>query len=766
MTLPYHAGMPLEVRGERWTLSEVRHYDRCIVLTLDGAEPRNQARSLCVVDPFDRPHLMADHALHRRPRAAVIRAVLGAIASARTPSGLWAARTAAIDVLPYQLEPALAVIGGATRLLLADAAGLGKTIQAALVIAELRARGWIDRALVVCPSGLRDTWAHELDTRFRLRAAVIDQAALLERAAVLQPGVNPWLNDAIQIASIDFIKRPEVLAALDQVPIDLLIADEAHHLAPGTDRGAAVSRLASRTPWVMLLSATPHSGDAAAYTYLTGIGAQRDAIEIVRRTRADVGLDRVRRERTVGVGATGEERRLFEAIDTYVRAMWRARGAADPAVRLVAITIARRAASSTAALDRTLARRLELLTGSTPVPLQPTLPWDEIDDTDDLEGDGLLGVRGLEDDQEERVALQHLLSLSRCCATGSKMRRLQRLLDAIHEPAIVFTEYRDTLDAIVSNAPRTRKVGAIHGGLPIHQRRQVIDDFNGGRLDTLVATDAAGEGLNLHHRCRLVIDVELPWNPLRLEQRAGRVDRIGQRRPVHLVHLFHPCTIEARVLEHLERRRSRAGAALDWWPTEADIAAAVFDGRGVHAPAAPLVRRNASPAALAEADRLNRCRRAFALGATTHTRCWSCAGGATRVMVAHRVTCENAHHGVTGDHVVVRRVELPHPPRNRREWRHAIRRLWFDLPLRVDDPAPPNIAAFESRMARIRHEVSQQRRVAHQRSLFDSRAEVAAAARDCRLATLDASLARISTAVSDLRSAHRRVELIAVWTER
>ena len=138
---------------------------------------------------------------------------------------------------------------------------------------------------------------------------------------------------------------------------------------------------------------------------------------------------------------------------------------------------------------------------------------------------------------------------------------------------MIFTEYRDTLDAVVAAlSSSSRRVGFIHGGLPADQRRAAVDAFNDGRIDVLVATDAAGEGLNLHHRCRLVIDVELPWNPLRLEQRIGRVDRLGQQRTVHGIRLFHPGTIESEVLEHLRGRHHRA---------DRDIAAAVFEGSSI-----------------------------------------------------------------------------------------------------------------------------------------------------------------------------------------
>ena len=146
--------------------------------------------------------------------AAVLRTALGAIANARPAIGLWTAAEASIDLLPYQLEPALAVLRGATRLLLADAVGLGKTIQAGLILAELRERGWAERALVLCPAGLRATWAAELQQRFHIDCAVLDQSAIAESVAALPPGINPWSSHATIVASIDFVKRPEVLAAL------------------------------------------------------------------------------------------------------------------------------------------------------------------------------------------------------------------------------------------------------------------------------------------------------------------------------------------------------------------------------------------------------------------------------------------------------------------------------------------------------------------------------------------------------------------------
>ncbi len=222
----------------------------------------------------------------------------------------------------------------------------------------------------------------------------------------------------------------------------------------------------------------------------------------------------------------------------------------------------RRAASSTLALERTLTRRL-LLLGAAAEPMQASLPWDDEDESDDAGSAAMLARPGLANETDERASIEHLLTLSRASEAGSKIRWLLRALARITEPAIVFTEYRDTVEAVLAALPPAVRAGSISGASPPELRRHVVEAFNRGELDLLVATDAAGEGLNLHHRCRLVIDLELPWNPLRLEQRIGRVDRFGQQRTVHAVRLFHPRTVEERVLERLRLRQRRAGLSND-----------------------------------------------------------------------------------------------------------------------------------------------------------------------------------------------------------
>ena len=163
----------------------------------------------------------------------------------------------------------------------------------------------------------------------------------------------------------------------------------------------------------------------------------------------------------------------------------------------------------------------------------------------------------LADDARERRLLGALAAAARTAARHeTKIAAIVRLLNRITEPIVIFTEYRDTLAHL--RQAIDRPVLVLHGGLTREERSAALEAFVNGRGRILLATDAAGEGLNLHHRCRIVINLELPWNPMRLEQRIGRVDRIGQRRTVHVFHLVARETNETRVLEQLRARIARA----------------------------------------------------------------------------------------------------------------------------------------------------------------------------------------------------------------
>ena len=595
-------GDVIRIRDERWTVTESSAFRDTTIVTVVGCDRANRGtrtRYLLPFEPVERlppadTTRLVSRRRWRRLAAAALAQATPSFASLRTPAH------ADITILPYQLEPALAVISGAAaRILIADDVGLGKTIQAGLIVAEVLARGGEARVLILCPAALRDQWRSELKGRFGLAPVVLDSASLGQAAPA---GVNPWAACPLVLTSIDYVKRPEVIRALEPLVWDLMVVDEAHGIARLSDRHAAATLLAQRARTVVLLTATPHTGDDASFDRLAAIGDIDGSfpLRVFRRTRRAIAGTVGRRTRWLKVAPTETERQMHRALMAYVRRVWRR--PASPAAALAMIVLTRRACSSPRSLARTLERRLALLSAGhcgnpqLQLPLNPLEPADE-------EADVEMGAPGLEDPRDEQDALEALLALARRAAGAeSKLHVLARLLRRSREPAIVFTEYRDTLNTLERELA---DVGTcqLHGGLTAVERALVIRQFTTGERRLLLATDAASEGLNLQQRCRLVVHLEVPWTPARIEQRVGRVDRIGQSRTVHQVLLVAAGTVEDSRVSHVAQRAVHAAAVLDELSaTPADerlIAAHIID----HAPLPNAPRSGARlPTAPATAD--------------------------------------------------------------------------------------------------------------------------------------------------------------------
>ena len=229
---------------------------------------------------------------------------------------------------------------------------------------------------------------------------------------------------------------------------------------------------------------------------------------------------------------------------------------------LAVAVLQKRAFSSAHALAQTVGRRLAAMHPGDPDGgqqlLLPLADAGELDPSD--EAPQLSSV--LRDASSERRLLK--IVAAHAVAAGARETKivlLERLLGRfarLGEPAIVFTEYRDTLLHVRGRL--SCDCAVLHGGMTREERRVELERFASGRCRVLLATDAAGEGLNLHGRCRAVINLELPWNPMRLEQRIGRVDRIGQKRRVHAFHLISRGTGEMRILDYLRAKLTRARA--------------------------------------------------------------------------------------------------------------------------------------------------------------------------------------------------------------
>lgn len=621
-------GSALRVRSRRWTVVARTTFADCAALRLRPTLSRSEEADRTLLLPFDRPV-----ATNRDAPLAVVRprrwlhTLKRAAALSHPWGGLTAAATSDLQLHPYQLEPALAMLRhGVTRVLVADAVGLGKTIQAALILSELSAATDTFRGLVLAPAGLLAQWSGELSARFSLRAEVADAAWLTRVARDLPPGLNPWTLPRLYLSSFDFVKRPEVLQALEDIHWTIVVVDEAHGASAGTARRAAVHAVAVRATRVLLLTATPHNGDPDRFDALCRIGeapAGGDPLMIFQRSRTNAGSAGSRRTVLLPIRPTGDEQRMHRLLDAYTARLWReASRRGDDRARLAAVVLRKRALSSAGSLETSVRRRMALLAQrDAPLEYQPGLPLapdaDAAECQEDEEPGALLSAPGLADLSREHGWLASIADRAHAAASAeSKIGALIRLLRRLRRPAIVFTEFRDTLQRLCAAAGTAGiDVVALHGGLSQSERSDAQRRFQRGRL-VLMATDTASEGLNLQHGCHVVVHFELPWSPARLEQRTGRVDRIGQTRKVHEILLVADDTAERLVLAPLFRRAGRGRTAAPFLGRiatvleESRVATAVMEGQdlgtdpvaGADIPATSCVPAPASLGAEAHAE--------------------------------------------------------------------------------------------------------------------------------------------------------------------
>jgi len=552
-------GVTVVCRGFPWRVARVEITDG--VAAIDVHRAAADAPPLSTfLSPFDRLAACGEVPGWRQASRHRLRHVIAALDGAWPDAPLASVASATSAPWPHQLVPALAMTQGrGTRILLADEVGLGKTMAAGLAIAELIARGLAARVLLLTPAGLRDQWRTELAHHLRMAAEVVDARVLANLVRDVPADRSPWLGSGCRILSLDFAKQPAVLRSLAQEIWDALVIDEAHTVSGDSQRAAAARALALRSRFVLLLTATPHNGMPQSFRKLVSLGlhGDRDPIVWVRRGRIDLGFNQARKTRTWRLHSTAAEIDVQRALHAYAARVDNGR---RPEARLAMIVLKKRALSSPDALLCSLRRRLECLTGrDVPALSTASLPFDagESDDGDDVQP-AALAARGFADHNSELDALRALAALAdKARHNATKYGLLDRIVSRTTEPAIVFTEYRDTLHAVAARLSLRTSVAVIHGGLDRVGRGDAIRRFTRGDARILVATDAAAEGLNLQARCRFVIHLDLPWAPATLAQRVGRVDRIGQSREVRVWHLASAGGHEEAVVSALAKRLRR-----------------------------------------------------------------------------------------------------------------------------------------------------------------------------------------------------------------
>lgn len=565
---PVVPGQLVRARAHLWTVEHVTHDPPWTALDLAGAEAVVAGRLLTLVAPHDEVRAIDRPARIRATSPRGASTVLGALIADAVPWPTPAvARDARIDLHAHQLSAALMLRTGRTRrVLLADGVGTGKTIQAGIAIAQTLADTPGARVLVALPASLKAQWRAELESRFAIHPRLVESVT---PEAVGLGSASPWTESGVTLASFDFLKRVDVLGGLDTAWWHLLVVDEAHHAAGHSDRADALRAIAERSLQVLLVTATPHDGDAQRFARLCRLGQHGpdDRLAVLARDPRGPASNRRRTHARTARPSTDDARSAV-LLERYLDAMARAAGPARRGAHaLVASVLRKRAASSPAALAHTAWRRRALI-AETPTVRQALLDFaltsDAAERGDEDAEDEVLSLRLADDPRRERAWLGAITESARraMCSCG-KLAALRRLLRRLAQPAIVFTGYRDTLAWLHAALRHGFACEVLHGLQGPAERQRALDAFTRGRARMLLATDAAAEGLNLHTSCRAVVLFDLPWTPTRIEQRIGRVDRLGQPRRVHAWLLDDGSGPAATFSARLDERRAAASTWTD-----------------------------------------------------------------------------------------------------------------------------------------------------------------------------------------------------------
>ena len=498
-----------------------------------------------------------------------------------------------VDPLPHQIDLVHRIMSSdQANWLIADDVGLGKTIEVGLLLAAMKRRQ-ARRVLVICPAGLVRQWQDEMRYKFH------------EGFEIYGPGndfninhVSQWVGRDKVIASIDLAKiESHKLKFKDAEDWDVIVFDEAHRLSKKehqstTQRYLLAQALQPLTDSLIFLTGTPHQGDTLQFFNLLSLLRpdlrrrfanifldQAVVSEVVLRNRKSQVTDakgeflfRGQDTRLVEVPLSDDAREFNKRLQGYLKYGYNAArvgGTTGRAIGFVMTVYRKLASSSIVAIEAALRRRIERLDGSKtmhqPIPLRPDFSdWEDAfqdgtDGRDDIAGiaDTLMPSSTVSTPffSDERTRIESLLDV----ATNVRQNdlKMQEFISAIVRPLmeerkklLVFTEYRATqqylVETLQSQFPSCR-VSQINGSMSLNEKRDNIASFNDD-AQFMVSTEAGGEGINLHERCHILVNYDLPWNPTRLVQRSGRLYRYGQQERVIVFNLMVDDGFDSRAL--------------------------------------------------------------------------------------------------------------------------------------------------------------------------------------------------------------------------
>ena len=516
--------------------------------------------------------------------------------------------TSMVRMEPYQLACVNQVMGRLRqRALIADDVGLGKTIEAGLILKELSARRRADRVLMIVPAHLQKKWIRDMDRFFNIDLTVADRTWVEAERRRHGETANIWAQDDQRlVTSMAFLRQDELQTPLEDAFWDAVVVDECHKAAKRGDSPSKTSQcvesVSHQADALLLLSATPHDGKAQSFRSLLSYidpfllagdePLTRDTVErvMVRRGKHTIYDDEGNRVfpdrdvRTVQVKPSKQEQRFYNRVTEYVREVYnRSEKLNAPVVGFAMALMQKRLVSSVGAIRETLRRRLEGLLSVEELALteetRAYLDGEDLEEADREKVEAELSQVTVptadEAYQEEIDTLRELVEAAESIAVDSKARKVTAFIESLmeeqpDEKVLLFTEYTDTLEYLLGmfeDEPWSDEILVIHGGVDREERARIEDEFNYGKSRLLVATDAASEGIDLQESCHIMVNYELPWNPNRLEQRIGRLHRYGQDREVKVWNFQLQGTREAEIFQRLEAKleeiREKLGSTAD-----------------------------------------------------------------------------------------------------------------------------------------------------------------------------------------------------------